>query len=102
MDLSYAPPAYPHHEYRGPGMVVPVRVEGHLVGHLTRQGDRVGWHSAAVPSGSSADAVRRAIGDALREGAAQRRPLYEVWDALLASVPHDPAYVGELADVLDR
>jgi hypothetical protein len=102
MDVSYAPPAYPQHDYRGLGLVVPVRVGGVLVGHLTRQGDRIGWYSAPCPPGSEADATRRAVGDALREGAARRRPLYEVWDTLVAAVPHDPTYVGELADVLAR
>jgi hypothetical protein len=100
MDGSYFPPAYPHHEYRGLGMIVPIRAGGDLVGHLTRQDDRIGWHSARIPAGSAADAVRRAVADTLREGAAGHRPLHEVWHELLAAVPHDAAYVGELADVL--
>ncbi|GAA4981272.1 hypothetical protein [Actinopolymorpha pittospori] len=93
--LTYAPPRYPRHSYTGEGEIVTVRVGREIVGHLTRQGDAVGWDATAPPY-TDAGIVRRIVEDALRAGAAQGRSLDEVWREILASVQHEDPVTAPL------
>jgi hypothetical protein len=95
---GYLPPVYPHHDFTGPGIVVHVRVGGELVGDLSRQGERVSWNSAAPVSAEGRD-LRQQVHRRLRQGAAAGRELDDVWHELLAAVPHDPPYLGDLAEL---
>jgi hypothetical protein len=93
--LAYAPPSYAGHDYTGPGDIVAVRLGADVVGHLTRQGDRLGF--IARP-GLSADAhtVRHIVEDTLREFAAAGRAPVDAWAECLRLTTHDAPVVGPL------
>ena len=98
MDNAYTPPAYPSHDYRGPGEIVTVRCAGEAVGHLTRKvGDwsALGW----LPRpGLSEDAgtVRMIVEDVLRRYAREGRPLVDAWARVLDLTQHDRPVTGPL------
>jgi hypothetical protein len=94
-DLAFAPPSYPDHVYTGEGTIYVVRVGREVVGHLTRQGDAVGW-DASAPGNTDAGIVRRMVSEALRMGAYHGRPLDEVFAEILASVQHDDPVIAPL------
>ena len=95
-DLAYAPASYPRHRYTGRGTIVDVYVGSRLVGHLTRQGDAVGW-DGAPPPGSAEAVVSQMIIDALRLGASSGRPLDDTWKMILDMVSHEDPREGDLA-----
>ena len=88
LDLAYAPPRYPAHAYSGDGIIVVVRLGSAVVGHLTRQGDAVGWDGAWPPEADES-VISDEIIPRLREGAASGAPLDETWLAILRDVQHD-------------
>jgi hypothetical protein len=95
MSLVDAPPAYPSHDYRGTGEIVTVRLGDEVVGHLTRQGERLGWLPRPDLS-DDAHAVRHLVEDVLRECAAAGRPAVEAWAECLRLTQHDRPVVARL------
>jgi hypothetical protein len=95
LSLTYAPPAYPQHRYEGLGTIVRILAANEFVGHLTRQGDAVGWDASAPPD-TDAGIVRRMISERLREGAATGRPLDDVFYEILDDFQHEDPVTAPL------
>lgn len=87
-DLAYAPPRYPSHGYTGRGTIWTIRVGASVVGHLTRQGDAVGWDSQVPPESDEA-VVREIVTSILRRGAAEGRPLDDAITEILSVTQHE-------------
>ncbi|MFG3603474.1 hypothetical protein [Micromonospora chersina] len=98
MDPVYTPPAYPSHDYRGPGEIITVRCVGEVVGHLTRKdGDwtAIGW----LPRpGLSADAsiVCEIVEEILRNFARDGCTAVDAWAEVLTYTQHDWPVTGPL------
>ncbi|SBT68215.1 hypothetical protein GA0070622_5311 [Micromonospora sediminicola] len=95
MDPVYTPASYPGHDYLGPGEIVTVRAGREVVGHLTRQGARLGWLPRPALS-EAAGAVRLIVEDVLCSFARDGRPLVDAWAECLRLTQHDSPVVAPL------
>jgi hypothetical protein len=78
LDLAYAPPRLPGHDYTGPGWIATIRIgtgPGDVVGHLTatESFDAIGFdslamftHEGTAPADTDAGFVRKAVQAVLR------------------------------------
>jgi hypothetical protein len=99
MDLAYTPTRYPRHNYTGQGDIVTVRVGPDVVGHLTRQDDKVCW--APQPNLSDpGNTVRTMVWQILADGARTGRPLDDAWQECLDSTQHDGPVTGALDELI--
>ncbi len=94
--LSYAPPTYPSHDYRGEGEIFTIRCAGEVVGHLTRKDwESIGWLPRPGLS-EEAGIVREIVEDILRRFAAEGRPMVDAWAEILNTAQHDRPVTGPL------
>ncbi|GAB1641757.1 hypothetical protein [Krasilnikovia sp. MM14-A1259] len=91
MSLTYAPPAYPSHDYTGQGEIYTIRLGDEVVGFLSHKvGDYE--HVGFLPRrglSEDADTVRLIVYDLLRQYAADGRPMVDAFARILDVTQHD-------------